>query len=89
MEIWATLIGAVGFVMLLSAFGLNLVGRMGRDTATYSALNAAGAALLAGYALIKDAPIFVGLEGIWSLAAAVGLTAILRRKSAKPWDSPQ
>jgi acyl-CoA synthetase (AMP-forming)/AMP-acid ligase II len=79
-DLWATLVGAIGFVLLLGAFGSNLVGRLSRDGVAYSALNAAGAALLAVYALVKDAPIFVALEGVWSLAALGGLGALLWRR---------
>jgi fucose permease len=76
----ATTVGLVGFVCLFGAFALNLVGRLDRTGGAYLAMNAVGAAILAWYGLQKDTPIFVALEGIWSLAAVVTLFLWLRRR---------
>lgn len=75
----ATAVGGVGFVLLLAAFGANLLGRLRREGVTYAVLNAVGAALLALYALAKSAPIFVALEGIWSATAVAGLVVLVAR----------
>lgn len=83
-----TAIGVVGFVLLLTAFGMNLVGRMSRDGVIYAVLNILGAAVLAIYALGKDAPVFVALETIWAATAAVTLLATLRRRKVLAQTSP-
>ena len=80
-ELTAT--GAVGFLLLLGAFGLNLAGRIGRESIQYSLSNAARAALLVVYAWFKDAPIFVALEAVWAAPAVVILMSsrLSREKS--------
>lgn len=79
-EVVLTAVGVIGFILLLSAFGMNLAGRMSRDTVAYTLLNTVGAAVLAIYALGKDAPVFVALELIWAVTAAITLVTIFRRR---------
>jgi hypothetical protein len=83
-----TVIGSIGFLLLLAAFLLNLVGRMSRQGFVYLALNMAGAGALAWYALSKDAPVFVALEGIWSLTAAITLAHMAWTRSQKRGPTP-
>ena len=71
------IIAGVGFLILLSAFALNAVGRMDRSTLMYDGMNAAGAAILSWYAVIREAPIFILLEATWSLIALMSLFAKL------------
>lgn len=73
--------GSVGFMVLLSAFLLNLIGRMSRQGVLYGALNMSGAAALAWYALMKDAPVFVALETVWAVTAAITLVSLAWRRS--------
>jgi hypothetical protein len=75
-----TIVGSVGFVVLLSAFSLNLAGRLDRSGPTYSALNVLGAGVLAWYATQKDAPVLAALEAIWSAIAVITLALALRRR---------
>jgi hypothetical protein len=78
-----TAVGSVGFVCLLSAFGLNLAGRLERTGGWYLILNLLGAGILAWYGLQKNTPIFVALEAIWATATLVSLILGLRRR----WSS--
>lgn len=87
-DLGLTLVGVVGFILLLFAFGMNLVGRMSRDSVTYALLNMVGGALLALYALGKDAPVFVALELIWAVTAGITLVAMLRRRGRVPTTEP-
>jgi hypothetical protein len=78
-----TVIGSIGFVLLLAAFFLNLIGKMSRQGAAYAILNLTGAGTLAWYAFMKDAAIFVALESVWSLTAGGTLLVLIwgRRQS--------
>lgn len=80
-DVLVTVVGGFGFVLLLSAFGLNLARKLNQSDLAYSALNMFGAAAMAWYASVKDAFVFVALEGIWAFVAAVtALIAIRRRR---------
>ena len=75
-----TLIGSIGFVLLLAAFFLNLIGQMSRQSLVYAILNLTGAGTLAWYAFMKDAAIFVALESVWALTAAGTVLALIWRR---------
>jgi hypothetical protein len=63
----------VGVALILVAFVLNLSGGLERDRPAYLWLNLVGAGLAClASALILFVP-FIVLEGVWALAALVGL----------------
>lgn len=66
-------IGSAGVALLLMAFALNLLGRLGHASRVYQSMNAVGAGL-ACYAsfLIGFFP-FVVLEGSWCAVALIFL----------------
>jgi hypothetical protein len=71
----------VGVTLILVAFVLNLAGVLERENRVYLWLNLVGAALAClAAALILFVP-FIVLEGVWGLAALVGL---LRGRRVKP-----
>ncbi len=72
-------LGSIGVALLLFAFFMNLRGKLGTDTLTYQAMNAAGAGL-ACYAsyLIGFLP-FVVLEGTWCVVVLLALACRLRK----------
>ena len=74
-----TLIGVIGLIMLLVAFALNVFGRLDRESAIYDGLNATGAAALVWYGIVNNTPIFVIMEGSWSLIAMIMLLSKLAR----------
>jgi hypothetical protein len=75
-----TIIGSAGVALLLLAFLLNLLKRLGQDSIPYALMNMIGAGL-SGYAsfLIGFVP-FVILEGTWCAVAAVALVRLLLRR---------
>jgi hypothetical protein len=73
------LIGAIGVAMLLVAFLLNLLGRLDATSLRYALMNFVGAGLSCAAAVMIDYLPFVVLEGVWAVAALVGL---LRAKPA-------
>jgi hypothetical protein len=77
------LLGALGMLTLLSAFVLNVLGRLRANGVPYQAMNAVGAGILCWYSIQKDVPIFAVLEGVWCLAATVNLArGLLGRTSS-------
>lgn len=74
-------IGSAGVAILLLAFALNVRGTLRSDSASYAAMNAAGAGLacLASW-MIAYYP-FVVLEGFWALVSLHALIASLRADS--------
>lgn len=69
----STVVGSIGVGLLLSAFALNLTGRLTRRSRTYHALNAVGAALAALASWSLGFVPFVVLEGTWCLVATAAL----------------
>ena len=62
-----------GWLGLLVAFALNLSGRLTRESRVYQGLNAVGAGMACGAAVLIDFYPFVVLEGIWALASVAVL----------------
>jgi hypothetical protein len=76
-------IASVGVTLILVAFVLNLAGRLERDRPAYLWLNLVGAGLAClAAAIIVFAP-FIVLEGVWALAALVGLLRAQRANQAR------
>lgn len=75
-------LGSVGVGLLLLAFLLNLLGRAGRGSRLYQALNAIGAGLACWAAYLIGFLPFVILEGTWSVVAAVTLLRPGARRAA-------
>ncbi|MCH8052404.1 MAG: hypothetical protein IIC86_10350 [Chloroflexi bacterium] len=66
-------IASVGVALILLAFVLNLLGRLGRTSVVYLWLNLIGATIACiASAMIQFYP-FVVLEGVWAIAALIGL----------------
>ena len=71
------LIPAAGALALLAAFGHHLINEAGkvRPLPRLSlAFNAVGSGLLALDAVAEHQPIFVVVEGVWSIASLISLT---------------
>ena len=66
-------LGFAGVGLLLVAFALNLIGRLARESRIYEGLNAAGAGMACGAAVLIGFYPFVVLEGIWALASVAAL----------------
>ena len=68
----------IGAVLILAAFLGAQQHRLGTDSATYLALNAVGAALLAVVAVLDRDLGFTLLEGTWTVVSTMGLVRCLR-----------
>jgi len=78
------IVGSLGVGILLSAFILNLVGRLDVSSRTYAAANAVGAGLACLASVMISYVPFVVLEGTWFVAAVY----ILVRRSARGGPPP-
>ena len=63
------LVGLTGMLALVTAYLLNLVGRLRAENLSYKLMNLYGAGILAWYGVVKETYIFVALEVVWALAA--------------------
>jgi len=75
------IIGTTGLLLLLSAFVLNLLKRLGTDSVTYYILNVVGCVLLSYYAIVINSIPFLILESVWGLFAIFKLITILLKKN--------
>ena len=66
-------LGSLGVALLLAAYFLNLIGRLGRERRAYHAVNAIGAALACWASWQIGFVPFVVLEGAWLLVALAAL----------------
>lgn len=72
------LLQVAGAMLVLSAFVLSQMGRLGPDSRAYLSLNLVGAGILAALAAIDWQPGFLLLEGVWAIVAGISLLRVLR-----------
>ena len=75
-------IGFTGVVIMLVAYGLNLLGRLSKDGWPYIVMNIVGAGLSClASVMIRYMP-FVLLEAVWTLVSVGALVGYFRRAKA-------
>jgi hypothetical protein len=72
--------GAIGVMLLLVAFFLNLTGKIGKESFAYLFMNVLGAGIACLASVLLRYWPFIILEGCWTLVSAVGLGAHIIRK---------
>ena len=72
-------VALVGALLVLSAYAALQMGRLDRESRTFSALNFFGSALLTWVAVVDRRWGFILLEGAWALLSVAGM---LRRAPA-------
>lgn len=77
----AQVLGIIGVGMLLTGFGLNLVGWLSEKSPIYLLLNLVGALLAAVYAWSGGLIPFVVLELVWALVALWRLVQLSLKKT--------
>lgn len=70
----------VGSLLILTAFGLSQLGWLAQRSLKYLALNAVGALLLAGDAIVERQWGFILLESVWALISLCGFVMSVRAK---------
>ncbi len=77
-----TITGTLGLLLLLTAFVLNLAGKLGAETTGYLLLNIIGCAFLTWYAIALDSVPFMILEAVWGLSSLIKLGLIMRKRES-------
>ncbi len=76
-------IGSFGVLILLTAFALNIIGKLTELSPMYLTMNIIGA-LLAGYYAVLDGIIpFIVLEFVWAAAALARLIMVIKKAPIK------
>jgi len=75
------LIGFAGVSILLIAFFLNLINRIGKDSLAYLIMNVVGAGIACLASVLLEYLPFILLEGCWTIVSAYGLIKHLRSHS--------
>ena len=73
----AEALGSAGVALLLAAYFLNLIGRLGRQQRAYRVVNAIGAGLSCWASWQIGFLPFVALEAVWTLVALGTLVSML------------
>jgi predicted permease len=76
--VWLQAASLLGALLILAAYAAHQAGRMGRDTASYNLINAAGALLLLVVAIRARQVGFILLEGTWTLISLAALRRAVR-----------
>ena len=83
-KLLAEFVASIGVLLLLSAFTLNLMGKLRRTEVTYQSLNLVGAGLSAFAAQLIGFVPFVVLEGCWAIIAAIAIVRSVTSRSGPP-----
>ena len=78
---FADWIGTIGVTLLLVAFLLNLLNKIGQTSIAYILLNCIGAALACLASVLINYLPFIILEGTWTIVSVVVLFNYYRRRS--------
>jgi hypothetical protein len=73
-------IGFTGVAILLTAFFLNLSGKVSKDSSNYLIMNIIGAGLACYASVLLNYVPFIILEACWALVSLFGLLKVLRLK---------
>ena len=77
------IVGLLGPLFLLGAYGLLSSGRLEPTSRTYQVLNLAGAGVMVWVGVVTNVWSVWVLNGVWSLIAVMGLVRIRRQRTAK------
>lgn len=82
-EILVEVIGWVGSIAILLAYGLNSYQKIKSNSLAFSLLNLAGGLLLIVYTIYKDALANTFVNLVWVVIATIALGKYIHRKAAK------
>jgi hypothetical protein len=84
MELWIEIIGWIGSVEILLAYGLNSYQRIRSDSWSFYTLNLTGALLLIVYTVFKEAYASTFINIVWVIIAIIGMARPFFKQSRKP-----
>jgi positive regulator of sigma E activity len=83
MELWVEVLGWIGSVEILLAYGLNSYQRLRSDSIAFYILNLTGAILLIIYTLHKQAYASTFINIVWVIIAVVAMARLFRKKKKR------
>lgn len=83
MELWIEIIGWIGSVEILLAYGLNSYQKIRSDSWSFYTLNLTGALLLIVYTVFKGAYASTFINIVWVIIAVIGMARPFLKQSKK------
>ena len=80
MELLINILGWVGSVEVVAAYGLNSYQKIKSDSLTFQVLNLTGAIFLIINSIYKEAYPFTFINTVWSVIAMVAIIGIVKKK---------
>ncbi len=80
MELVIDIVGWVGSVEVIAAYGLNSYQKIKSDSLTFQLLNLTGAIFLIINSIYKEAYPFTFINTVWSAIAVVAIVGIMKKK---------
>ncbi len=84
MELLIDILGWVGSVEVVAAYGLNSYQKIKSDSLTFQLLNLTGSAFLIANSLYKEAYPFTFINSVWALIALVAIIGRVKKKQPQP-----
>lgn len=84
MELLIDILGWVGSVEVVAAYGLNSYQKIKSDSLTFQLLNLTGSAFLIAASLYKEAYPFTFINSVWAIIALAAIIGIVKKKEPQP-----
>jgi hypothetical protein len=84
MELWIEIIGWIGSVEILLAYGLNSYQKIRSDAWSFYTLNLTGALLLIVYTVFKEAYASTFINIVWVIIAVIGMARPFLKQFGNP-----
>ena len=83
MELIINILGWIGSIGVVAAYGLNSYQKIKSDSIAFQLLNLTGAILLIINSIYKQAYPFTFINSVWSVIAIVAIIEIIRKRKIK------
>jgi uncharacterized membrane protein len=84
MNLFIDILGWVGSIEVVAAYGLNSSQRVKSDSLTFQLLNLTGAVFLIINSIYKQAYPFTFINTVWTAIAIVAIIGIMKKKKNQP-----
>lgn len=83
MELLINILGWIGSIEVVAAYGLNSYQKIKSDSIRFQVLNLTGAFFLIINSIYKQAYPFTFINSVWSVIAVVAIVGIIRKRKDK------
>jgi hypothetical protein len=83
MELVVNILGWIGSIAVVAAYGLNSYQKIKSDSIAFQVLNLTGAIFLIINSIYKQAYPFTFINSVWSVIAIVAIIEIIRKRKLK------